>query len=224
LAYTEASRYPQNYAWFAIALFEDGEGWFGAYGGKKARVRPSSSVRSSRLPMMPPPGSQQMPQADWMVLASLREHFNALLFDIGEGIPVLGLLVKALHGGATAGELADALKEIGATDVNDWTNVHSTVDFRWVTAADAHFAAGNWVFLRIDSDLLTPKHTQDPGFGSYGDHWVVLNSRIQLSPDKEWISFKCFSWGQIKDVPGPGMVMRVSQFLKFFYGFVVGKF
>jgi hypothetical protein len=224
LAYSVAKNSPQQYVWFAIGLFEDGLGWFGVSGGKKARIVASSAVRTQRLPRMSKAPFDQMAEADWLVLASLREHFNAALFDVGEGIPIIGPLVRAIHGGATAGEVTGALSELGCTECYDQSSVHSTRDLGFAMAADGHFAAGHVVFLRIDADMLyADRYASPPGALAYGSHWVGLNSRIQLSPGKDWIELQVFSWGQLIDVPSGGY-MRVDNFLSRFYGYVAGKF
>jgi hypothetical protein len=224
LAYSVASRYPESYVWFVICLFEDGIGWFGVTGGQKAKIVASSKVRTQRLPRMS--DGTPMAQADWIALASMREHFNSVLFDIGEGIPIIGPLVKALHSGTTSGEVAGALKQLGCTEVYDQSSTHSPRDMGFAMAADGHWSAGRLVMLFIDADLLdADKRTTSPGPLSRGNHWVALNSRLTLSPDKQWIHFQVFSWGELMGVPdNDGTFMPVSDFQKRFYGYVVGKF
>jgi len=221
LAYTVLKQSPQQYAWCAIGLFEDGIGHFGTLGGTKARLKPPSDLRTRSLPRSSNAPFSTMPQVDWMVLASLRDHFNHALFDVGESIPILGPIIKAIHGGATASEIVEALKQLGCTECYDQTNVSTPKELGNLFAAHGHVGAGRLVFLRIDGKLLTEERSSSKG--GRGSHWVGLTEPLDFSPDKKWVSCKVFSWGDIYEIPGGGM-MPTSEFLKRYYGFVVGKF
>jgi hypothetical protein len=219
LAYNTAKRSPQQYAWCAVGLFEDAVGYFGVYGGKKAKLEPSDSLRKSALPRFQSGSDPVMPQADWMMLSSMREHFNGALWDVGEGIPILSPIIKEIHGGTTSGQVIDALKELGCTECYDQSTTHSTRGLDFALAASGHFDQGRLVVLFIESDMITDKYGTDPGIFSQGDHWVGLNSPITLSADKQTISFQVFSWGRLIDISIP-----VVSFLRRFYGYVAGKF
>jgi len=153
------------------------------------------------------------------MLASLREHFNSMLFSVSEGIPIIGPLIRAIPKGTTPGSVIDALQELGCTDCYDQTSLTSTRDLGFAMAADGHFVAGRIVVLLIDANMLTSYYGKDPGPFGVADHWVGLNSRIALTADKKRIRFRVFSWGGLLNVDIP-----TFAFLRLFYGYIVGKF
>jgi hypothetical protein len=223
IAYNAAVRAPQDYAWFVISLFESGAGNFGLSNGSKVTIRPSAGLRNQRRPTLRfDDGSvTQMPQADWIAIASLHEHFIASVWDIGESIPIFSPLIRALHGGATPGEITDALKKLGCPQTYDQSSNLAHKDLGTLNAANGHYTRGRVVVLRINADLLTENCTTPTGLISRGNHWVGMAGPVQLSPDNAWVSAQVFSWGKLMEVPGGGM-METERFLSRFHGYVVG--
>jgi hypothetical protein len=215
ILYQAALRQPQNYAWFVINLFENGRGSLNfASGQAGVPIEVSEGVRRS-----PPPTirdnqgrlTERMPDADYVALAGLRNHFKTAAAAVGEKIPLLNLL-KDIHG-AGGGELCNALKKLGCQNTYDQSGAFTARDLGYLNAASGHFDKGRIVILFIDSSMIdTTKFNQ-----GRGNHWVALTSSVTYSPDKKNVKFEVFSWGNKYTVDTTAYLVQIR-----FFGYVVG--
>ena len=136
---TLATDDPYLYAYFVCGMYRCGAAYLG-YTKESKIVKASKTTRSSTLP----PG---MPTADWVALASLRDHLNDLInysYNMGipflKDIPVLGFLgspklIEPLGGINWPGDLYNMLKAVGYTKVANNAASRSASPLRrhWMT-------------------------------------------------------------------------------------------
>ncbi|HEY1336380.1 MAG TPA: hypothetical protein VGF59_02675 [Bryobacteraceae bacterium] len=215
ILYTAARDQPQNYAWFIIGLFENGRGYLNfVRDGPAVPIEADESIRRGSLPRFLDNGGKltaEMPQADYVALAALRDHFKTTSGDIAEEIPLLNLL-NAVHG-SSGGELCKALEKLGCKHTYDQSSYFSTRDMGFLNAAGGHFDQGHTVLLYIDSSLLDLSKAQ----AGHANHWVGLTSSVTYSPDRRNVKFDVFSWGKKYTVDTTVQVVQLR-----FFGFVTG--
>ena len=168
--YEAARREPQAYAWYVICLFESGRA--------QARLQPPGRRPPSKSPRVfggPTPerkdgsgGAKKMPQADYIGLAGLRNHFKIAAASVAEKIPLLNL-IKDIHGSG-GGELCNALKKLGCEHAHDQSTVFTARDLGYLNAASGHFDHGRIVILLIDGSMLDPPGPTGAG-GATRSRW-----------------------------------------------------
>jgi hypothetical protein len=178
LLFDLATRDPDCYASFGISLFEQGNGKI-----NKLEVKPN---RALKIAMSPP----SMDQADWLMMASIRNSENTPLCDYdapsGDWNQFKGMTLP--------GEMKSWLKKVGYTQVVDETSVTKILSMDVDNARDASTKyEDHWsVFLFINANMLN-FHTEDDS-GTLPDHWVELRSKIEIQPNS--VKFKVFTWGE----------------------------
>ncbi len=212
---------PEKYANYVVGLFENGTAKLNlAEKGEGAQVSVDDSITKGAPPtILDSNGAlvERMPQADYIALAGLRNHFKTGAASVAEKIPILNLL-KDIHGSG-GGELCNALKTLGCSQVYDQSSAFSSKDMGVLNAASGHFTANRHVILLIDASLIA----MGKGNQGRGNHWVVLDSAVRVTPaasgnrDQDILEFEVFSWGDRKQIRETKHVVLMR-----FFGYVVG--
>ena len=156
-----------------------------------------------------PPASAKIAQADWIIMASIRDSENWFI----------DYQAETDNGGAWGNEVADWLKKAGYTEViKDWNMVFNKTSDNLKKAADL-FAKDYQVCLLIDSDLLKGK----TALISKPNHWVVLASDVEtaFTPTSD-VKMKVFTWGTLRALPD--RAMKLDDFIDYYYGYVAAKY
>jgi hypothetical protein len=230
-----ASTDPVMYTWFAAHLFRNGA----AKLGRKSEaivISPSVETRSARPPL-------GMAYADWLVLASLRDHLNAVIHystqakvPIVEHIPLVRIfswawLAEPIAGITMPGGMEDLLRAAGYRNVVDYAGVQNKGIGNFESAGK-YYSNNYEVFLFISSDLFSGGSRN-----ATPDHWVRLASEVDddmfAFGDEQGfaargVSFAVFdpAIGAIRHVPDPSKkakYLRAAQLLDHYYGFVAGR-
>ncbi len=221
---TLASEDPYLYAFYACEMYRCGAAHLG-YGKKAKLVKASRATRSSAVP----PG---MPTADWVVLASLRDHLNDVLdysYSMGipglKDIPILGFLgspklIEAVGGITWPGDLYNELKAVGYAKVVNKAAVDHTAAASALGDANAYFAAKYHVLMLINSGLYDDQagtHTMTP------DHWVKLERKIEYQGTgvRAWVYNP--AEGKKHWLPTSEKFVHGNVFQGHFYGFVAAR-
>ena len=156
-----------------------------------------------------------MDAADWVVLASLRDHENiALDFDDAGG---------TLSGLSMPSALERWFEESGYASISDETNLFFTKSQDNIVKAGQLASTGHRVCLLINSDMLSPSTQKQKS--TFPNHWVVLKKAVHgstVSISHGNISFRVHSWGKIVSVPSAG-TLKLDDFEKNYYGYVSAK-
>jgi hypothetical protein len=233
-----ATDLPEAYARAIANLFEYGATLIGNRGMNHS-LNPSKDLLNYVLP--PTAG---IDQADWIILASIRDSENWFL------------RYSSVGGTVSAFTLPDTMvkwfEEAGYTSVKEDTSLVSHEDLSNVADANSLLADKYKVCLLINSDMLETANQDNSS--SYPDHWVVLTSPITFHQDtitvpelrdcfrdppgpricvtrpasssvdkKAKVSFRVYSWGKDQPVPESGGTMWTNSFLKNYYGYVACK-
>jgi hypothetical protein len=233
LIHAVAQDAPQDYAQAIVDLYEQGRACLGGR-AQCMGLKPSSELINYALP-----ATAKIEPADWILMASIRDSEN--WFRTYSSVTD--------KGGGNPRELASWLTDAGYTDVRNRTSGRflSTLGF-WANEADDLYAKGYKVILRVNAQMLYYASQDDDSRD--GNHVVGLASRITfnekyhpatqacyyegrhrecttLAPTYDWdastISFKVFTWGQVRDVPEAG-TLSMKSFMGNFYGYVAGKY
>jgi hypothetical protein len=190
---------PDDYARFAVELYENGKAKLG-----DLTIDPSSDCRD----YAPPP---PMSPADWLTGASLRdsENFWFNFSSVGDD-----------DGGTRLREMASWFKSAGYTDVHYQDNNFYNLKRADIGTVNRYYSDGYRIVLRVNAKLLH-KETQNEK-SSKGNHIVILRSPILMSSNS--ISLKIYTWGQVmKPIPAPNTQMSPEGFLEHWYGYVVAQ-
>jgi hypothetical protein len=218
--YAIATDKPHVYVKYIIDLYEQGEAAIG-----NLRIKPGAACKNYDVP------KALIQEIDWIGLASLRDSTNSV-FDYQT--------VDDQFAGIT---LPDHLQEwfikSGYTQVYNRTNLIFDKNLYTLLQAHQKRQSGYVICLLIGANLLSgyPKGKVP------ADHWVVLNSDIQIDgcPAISWlplgakvdddetvydkkIDFKVYTWGQADyPVNKKRKDVTVGEFLDYFYGYVSAK-
>jgi hypothetical protein len=162
---------------------------------------------SDRLPKSQ--GELQMPQADWMVLATLREAEN-LIFPIDPNAPET---IRNLSGMTKSWEIAGWMKEVlGYTRVR-YRNAYIMGDLKAMQESDFAIQSGGVGFALITAEgLLLNKPPKIP----YPSHWIVLLGNLETIAENQ-IGFDIYTWGRKMTVK-----TDLKSLKKYLWGVVFG--
>lgn len=211
VAFNLASGDPAAYAKFAIAMYESGRGQI-----RSTSYKASSTLRGKSLPS----GNEE---ADWVVLASLRDDDNWIFTYDGKDSVLNIAEAKAI---TLPHSMAKWFQNCGYTDVRNETNLVTNKDWDNVRDANKLLAAGYKVSLFVNADVLyTAK--QDSA-GVIPDHWIGLQTKLASSTNIHdplaKVSGTIFSWAQVRELSQDATKkVSVKQFLNHYYGYVAGK-
>jgi hypothetical protein len=223
---------PVHYARMAHELFDLGfthmlRGPVPRAGGKF--LKPDEDLRTYPLPMDPLGADPVIPEADWLMLASIRQAYDFWGWEHF-------YKAKPDEGGTSTDDIVKFFKDTGYTDV-----INKTSKADWHSLSSAVFASdyvnrGYRVVLIINADLLVPL----AGYSGKDElnHAVGLISPITGIPANVECTF--FTWGTTLRVPlripaPPPLTLKspplnqfgnmtIETFLKYFFGFVAAKY
>lgn len=198
-----AADQPIAYAKFAIELFEKGK----APLGRHNTIAPDFKLRFVT------PGND-IDQADWMTLGSLRSSENWLVEYSNTD--------QELGGISTAWELARWLGDAGYRDVREETNAVRDKGEGNLWEASRLYNEGYRTILFIDSGMLyMEKQTDDSGI--MDRHWVVLRSPVKIANGN--VSLMIYTWGNAeRTIPEySSKPLSLDDFLQNYHGYVAGK-
>jgi hypothetical protein len=232
-----ATDLPESYAQAVVNLYERGSTLIGNR-GMNHFLKPSKDLLNYVLP-----ATAGIDQADWIILASLRDSENWFL------------RYSSVGGTASAFTMPDTMvkwfAEAGYTDVKEDTSLASSASLSNAEKASELLGSGYKVVLLIADNMLKVS-TQDDN-SHYPDHWVALTAPITFQQDyvtvpelrdcfrdppgprvcvtrpasttldrKAKVSFKVYSWGAVRSVPQSG-TLSTNSFLKNYYGYIACK-
>jgi len=188
---------------YGARLFNDGRAQIG-----ELPVRPSPALVTREFGRGRRPGDP--PQADWMMMAALRDTSNRILRYAGQSGVREGAAAMTLPGAlarwlAATGEFAS---------VRDETNLLLRKGIRH--AAGLETGPDREVFLLVASEMFRRPasvlaRTRDFVVGQIPNHWVILTSPVEVGP--RGIRFQFWSWGSHHAV-----VVARSAFSRCYYG------
>lgn len=218
---------PYLYGHYVCNLLQYGSAILG-YQKDSPRISPTKATRSSKVP-------PTMPTADWVALASLRDHLNKVLdysFDaavpvLGE-IPLLGLFGSPRLTGEPIGgitlpkDLVHMLKAVGYTKVVDLADWKYKPEPKVMGLANAYFAAGYRVLLLVNSGIYSPSASS---WSMLPTHWVRMTAKFDQRGSKVRArvydpAAGCQRWLPESD---SGAYLPLASFLGHFWGFVAGR-
>lgn len=202
--------HPVEYVKLATDLFETGQGRLqghAKYGGKA--ITPSTALKAS-------PGRPDMDQADWIVLASVRESFNDFFnYTDNEGI----FRIKAWN---FPSDVEREFRAGGYTRIVNTANGASPSGYdNLMRAADLYDQ--DWrVILLVNSRLLAAD-IGTAGIINHSNHWIGLSSEICVTNyggNPLVQPFDVYSWDGPHTIPQSKKPLPLTTFNDCYFGFV----
>jgi hypothetical protein len=216
---------PVGFAGLGISLYETGKGVLGRgkYQGKA--ISPSPELRNSTIPNSPiknrPGIALEMNHADWIVMASIREEFNAIFnYSADEG----PFAIKAWN---FPSEVVATFKAAGYVNVVDDTSWGKNKGWENLMEASNKFQNKWRVVLLINARMLDDQTINTQALVDTSDHWVGLQSPIHMTvvgSEHRISQFKVFTWGKEKKVPAASSDVPLKALLKNYYGYIAAKY
>ena len=184
-------RNPVRYVQICQQLFETG-----VIAGTTQTISADSVLRQNSR------GDLHMEQADWMILATLREAAN-LLFPVEPNAPPL---FRNMAGMTKPWEMLGwCLQILGYSQVQQ-INVFLMQDQNALQSIDKVLQAGGVAFALITAEGLLEDKVSLP----LPSHWVSLLGDVKL--DKNLVSFDLYTWSQKQHLE-----VDVEKFKKYFW-------
>jgi hypothetical protein len=199
VVYTLARTNAVGYAKAVTELFDQGKTKIGDW-----TLDPCDDLRNYA-----PPSNTDVPQVDWIIMASIRDSENWFIDYQSESD----------NGGAWGNEVAKWLRKAGYKEVvEDWNYVcNKTIPN--LKKAEELYEKDYQVCLLIDKDLLEG----ETSIISRPNHWVVLADKIATTyAPKGAVYATVFTWGKKRNIPAKAMIL--DDFIDYYYGFVAAKF
>jgi hypothetical protein len=192
---------PFTYCNAVARLFQEGLTWIDSW-----KIAPDRDLLNAPCP-------SSIAQADWVMLASIRDSENWLL-DFHDDD-------SSYAEASTCGEIAGWMKKAGFTDVVSEQSITNFFDSAAMfNNALKKYDDGYHVILRINSSCID---SLIPSGMVKGGHVVVLVGRCTVPPSKnDPIKVPIYTWGQRITVPRVGG-LKYGQFLDQFFGYVAAK-
>ncbi len=153
-------------------------------------------------------GDLRMGQADWMVLATLRDMEN-VLFPVEPNAPEL---VRNLAGMTKPWELSGWVQEILGYKTVDCTYAFPFNDLPALKQADTVIRQGGVAFALISAEGML---TDRPPLLPLPTHWIAIVGNIAIQPDA--IAFDIYTWSRKMRLQ-----MDPTSFKKYFWAVVTG--
>ena len=167
---------PLAFASYAIDLYEKGEAKIG-----NLDVKPGTALRSTDYLAVRPNMSTVVPEADWMVMAGLRDSEN-LWFNF-EGTPE-----EDFSGGTTGGEVASWLRATGLfSRVANETAAILGEDLDH--AKQLNPTANRKIVMFIDTSMISPSRPKGKS-----KHFINLRGKVTETAAGE-VDFTYWTWG-----------------------------
>jgi hypothetical protein len=153
-------------------------------------------------------GELHMGQADWMVLATLRQSEN-LLFPVEPNAPEL---IRNIAGMTKSWEMKGWIREILGYRNADYYHAYLLNDITALTAAADTIGAGGVAFALITAEGMLQATPPPIPFPS---HWIVLLGNIKIQGDR--VSFDIYTWSKKLHLD-----LDQGAFKKYFWACVTG--
>jgi hypothetical protein len=202
---------PARYIDICQSLYE-----YGSFDGYTRKITVSGRLCRSY-------GNLRMAQADWMLLATLRDCANTIV----PVHPKAPKLIRELGGITKPWEINGWVKELLGYST---TKSHPTIlsgEFRALQEADSTIKAGGVVFGLINSQGLLGSNSfiASRFHRLYPNHWVTILGNISIEPPtkiaknkQSRVQFDMYSWGRKIHVNTDAATIK-----DFFWGVAVGK-
>ncbi|MEM7772706.1 MAG: hypothetical protein AAF327_19620 [Cyanobacteria bacterium P01_A01_bin.37] len=173
-----------------------------------------------------------MAQADWMLIATMRESEN-LLFPVDPHAPTL---VRNIAGMTKSWEMKGWVKEILGYSHVDYYHAYLLRDIAALHQAKKAIAQGGVAFALVTAggmfskeEMLTHSDSKSVKKVALPDHWIALVDiddipqtfswrGIAYNSDKTTLSFDVFTWARRMHVE-----IGRAAFRRFFWGVVIGR-
>jgi hypothetical protein len=205
--------HPVEYVKLATDLFEKGEGRLEGHVKYAAKpIKPTDALKAC-------PPRPDMQQADWIVLASIREAFNDVFnYTDNEGI----FRIKAWN---FPSDVEREFRAGGYTRViNKANGLRSAGYDNLMEAVDLYDK--DWrVILLINSRLLNQTDIGGAGLINHSNHWIGLDSDVTVITfgDKPMVQpFDVYSWNGPYKIPRWNKPIPLTTFNDSYFGFVAG--
>ncbi len=205
IAFELVRKQPLRYVHICRSLFETG-----SFAGYTQSITASNRLRQSR-------GKLRMPQADWMLLATLRESDN-LILPVEPNAPEL---LRNLAGITKPWEMKGWLREILGYPQTKYSFNYIFGEFKALDEATNVIAAGGVAFALISAEgLLENKASLLP----VPNHWITLLGNISIQKGRLWqrdsnhVNFDVYSWAKKIHVDAEG-----GHLQDYFWGVVMGR-
>lgn len=205
--------HPLQYVKLAVDLFQKGEGRLEGHTKYASKlIRPSDALKTC-------PPRADMEQADFLVLASIREAFNDVFnYTDNEGI----FRIKAWN---MPSDVEREFRAGGYTEIVNKANGLQSAGYDSLMKAVDLYDRDWRVILLINSRLLNPTEISGPGLINHSNHWIGLNSDVTVTTwgDKPMVQpFDVYSWDGPYKVPRWNKPIPLTTFNDCYFGFVAG--
>ncbi len=190
-------RAPDKMAQLGNALLDQGVGYLG-----KMKIRAGYDLRHADYRKLAAANPPFVPQAEWMLMSSLRDSEN-IWFDFEGGLD------ENYSMETSAEELSGWYKDTGF-----YTNVSFTDDRSIAKIRLLQKAATSHLALWISANMIAP--------GVKAGHMITVESPIAVDPATNTISFDYWTWGRTK--PYKKLSMSLADFQKDYFGAITATF
>jgi hypothetical protein len=187
---------PTRYVQLCQSLFETGQ-----FQGTTHLIQASEALRQNRDQNL------RMGQADWMVLATLRESEN-VLFPVEPNAPDL---IRDLAGMTKSWEIKGWIHEILGYSQSEYHPAYLLSDFGALNASVAALRSGGVAFMLVTAVGMLEGSAPPVPFPS---HWVALLGNVAVG---DRVSFDLYTWSKKLHVD-----LDVSSFKQYFWASVTG--
>ena len=153
-------------------------------------------------------GELRMSQADWMVLATLRQSEN-LLFPVEPNAPDM---IRNLAGMTKSWEMRGWIKEILGYRKSEYYHAYLMNDVSALNQAAAAIQAGGVAFALITAEGMLQTNPPPIPFPS---HWIALLGNVSVANSQ--VSFDIYTWSKKLHLD-----LDLSSFKKYFWAAVTG--
>jgi hypothetical protein len=153
-------------------------------------------------------GDLRMGQADWLVLATLRQSEN-LLFPVEPNSPEL---IRNLAGMTKSWEMRGWIKEILGYRKSEYYHAYLMNDVSALNRAMAAVQAGGVAFLLITAEGMLQNSPPPIPFPS---HWIALLGNVAIT--NQQVGFDVYTWSKKLHVD-----LDMSSFKKYLWAAVTG--
>jgi hypothetical protein len=202
---------PLRYVQICRSLFESG-----AFQGKTKQIVASNQLRQASK------GNLQMGQADWMLLATLRDIEN-LIFPVDPDAPEV---IRNLGGATKSWELKGWVREVLGYNTVKYRHTYLLGDMSALREAAEVINAGGVALALVTADGIlnqtTPSKADIPV--AVPNHWITLLGNIKVQKgtfgqhDSGQVSFDVYSWAKKYHID-----MGEGAFERYFWGVVLGQ-
>jgi hypothetical protein len=195
---------PLRYVILCRDVFEKGY-----YKGIKNTYNASAALRSCKVPDdLTIYSNNPVSCADWLVMSTIRDGTDPLIYPRPDGFPVTEEKGIHLNGVDDTDLYIKWLKDILGHSYVDLDTSYLWGEDTIIRKCEENYAKGNTSILRVNADILFEGDDSDwyikDDFKS--NHAIAYAGGLEISNGSmySWdggnVKFKCFTWGEIKDV------------------------